>query len=75
MRSESGSVASTRSAPSFAARSMAIDIVLRSSGLGDSTVGKLPSMTACSFTRITFVKPNFFNEAGTSRTPAPCIGE
>ena len=54
---------------------MAIDIVLRSSGLGDSTVGKLPSMTACSFTRITFVKPNFFNEAGTSRTPAPCIGE
>ena len=75
MRSESGSVARTRSAPSFAAKSMAIAIVLRSSGLGDSTVGKSPSMTACSFTMITFVKPNFFSDAGTSRTPAPCIGE
>ena len=30
---------------------------------------------ACSFTMITFVKPNFFSDAGTSRTPAPCIGE
>jgi len=50
-------------------------MVLRSSGLGDSTVGKFPSMTACSFTMMMFVKPNFFSDAGTSRTPAPCIGE
>ena len=54
---------------------LGLNAVLRSSGLGDSTVGKLPSMTACSFTMITFVKPNFFSDAGTSRTPAPCIGE
>ena len=56
IRSESGSVARTRSAPSLAARSIAIDMVLRSSGLGDSTVGKFPSMTACSFTMMMFVR-------------------
>ncbi len=54
--------------------SMAIDIVLRSSGLGDSTVGKSPSTTACSGTSSTFLNPNFFSEAGTSRTPEPWIG-
>ena len=74
MRSESGSVASTRSAPSLAARSMAIDMVLRSSGFGDSTVGKLPSITACSGTSFTFVKPNFLSDSGTRRTPEPCSG-
>ena len=52
-----------------------MDIVLRSSGFGDSTVGKLPSMTACSSTMMTLVKPNLRSEAGTSLTPAPCMGE
>ena len=74
MRSESGSVANTRSAPSRAASSMAFDMVLRSSGLGDSTVGKLPSTTDCSGTSVTFVKPKRRSDAGTSRTPAPCSG-
>ena len=62
IRSESGSVASTRSAPSREPSSMALAIVLRSSGLGDSTVGKLPSMTACSSTSETFVKPHLRSE-------------
>ena len=54
---------------------LGLNAVLRSSGLGDSTVGKFPSMTACSFTMMMFVKPNLRSDAGTRRTPAPCIGE
>ncbi len=74
IRSESGSVAMARSAPSLRASSIAIAIVLRSSGLGDSTVGKLPSRTVCSGTEIMFSKPHLRSDAGTRRTPAPCSG-
>ena len=53
---------------------LGLNAVLRSSGLGDSTVGKLPSTTACSGTSLTFVKPNLRSEAGTRRTPEPWSG-
>ncbi len=48
--SASGSVAISKSAPLWMTLSMPIDKADFSSGLGDLTVGKLPSMTTCGST-------------------------
>ena len=46
-------------------------IAAGSSGLGDFTVGKLPSTTICSSTQYTFSKPFIFRISGTKRRPVP----
>ena len=74
-RSASGSLAMTRSAlsfvPSFMPRVMASEF----SGLGETTVGKLPSMTICSGTTWMFWKPHERRASGMMTRPVPCSGE
>ncbi len=74
MRSASGSVAITISALVSIALFTAISSAAGSSGLGDTTVGNSPLVTSCSGTFITLVKPTALSAAGTSITPAPCMG-
>ena len=70
-RSASGSVARTNCAPISFAFSIARFNADGSSGFGDFTVGKFPSIIFCSSTEIILVKPNLFNAFGTRLTPLP----
>ncbi len=72
--SASGSVAITRSALFFSAVSIAIFNASGSSGFGDFTVGKLPSVISCSGTLMMFRNPNSLRAEGISLPPVPWIG-
>ncbi len=74
IRSASGSVAKTKSAPVSIAFFIARSKAAGSSGFGDITVGKLPLITFCSGTSIILVKPIAFKVSGMSFIPVPCIG-
>ena len=72
IRSQSGSVPITISAPISSAFLSANVRASGSSGLGDFTVGKLPSGTACSSTMCTLVKPARLSTSGTIVIDVPC---
>ena len=74
IRSASGSVATTKSAFSFFACSIPSASASPFSGLGDFTVGNLPSPFSCEGT-MEADTPADFNIAGTIRIPVPCSGE
>ena len=73
-RSASGSLAITMSASILLANLMASSKASAFSGLGLTTVGKLPSFTICSGTQCTFSNPHNFNDWGINIMPVPCIG-
>ena len=73
-RSASGSVATTRSALSFVPSFIPRVIASAFSGLGETTVGKVPSITICSGTTLMFWNPQERKQSGTITRPVPCIG-
>lgn len=73
-RSASGSVPIRMSASISLPYSIANSKASCSSGLGDVTVEKLASGSSCSFTTVTFVKPNAFNPSRTGLLAVPCKG-
>ena len=62
----------TISALTLFPRLRAISNALVSSGLGDSTVGKLPSGIFCSSTICTFLNPALFKTSGIRVIEVPC---
>ena len=73
-RSQSGSVAKSRSGRTVSASFKAHSKACRISGLGKGAVGKRPSGSSCSGTTVTLATPIRSRMARTGLLPVPCRG-
>ena len=74
MRSQSGSVPSSKSGRSFSLRARPSRMASRSSGLGYGQVGKCPSGSSCSGTTVTSLTPMRESILLTHSSPEPFSG-